>query len=73
MDADEPNTKEVMSGRPVASWASIFLDYLDLKAHLLAEESKEAAGLLVLLGVLLALALSCMGLFFCIWSRFFCS
>lgn len=62
MDADEPNIKEVVSGRPVASWASIFLDYLDLKAHLLAEESKEAAGhftgLLVLLGVLLVIALS---------------
>jgi len=33
-----------MSGRPVPSWGSIFLDYLDLKPGLLAVESKEAIG-----------------------------
>lgn len=61
MDAEEPNIEKVMSSRPIASRASIFLDYLDLKAQLLAVESKEAighlTGLLVLLGTVAVLAL----------------
>jgi uncharacterized membrane protein YqjE len=48
--------------RPAASWASIFLDYVELKARLMAVESKEASahftGLLILLGVVLVLAVS---------------
>ena len=48
-------------GPAVASWASIFLDYFDSKARLLAVESREALGhftwLLVLLGVMLFLDL----------------
>jgi uncharacterized membrane protein YqjE len=62
MDAERPNFQQAMEGRPVASWASTFVDYFDLKARLLAVESKEAAGhfigLLVLIGVILVLALS---------------
>jgi uncharacterized membrane protein YqjE len=49
-----------MRSRPIASWASIFLDYVDLKARLMAVESREASshliGLLILLGVILVLA-----------------
>jgi uncharacterized membrane protein YqjE len=58
----EASIKQAVQGRPVASWASIFLDYVDLKARLMAVESKEASahliGLLILLGVVLVLAVS---------------
>jgi uncharacterized membrane protein YqjE len=58
--AEKSSVQQAMEGRPAASWASIFLDYFDLKARLLAVESKEAAshfiGLLVMLGVILVLA-----------------
>jgi len=58
--AEKSSVRQAMEGRPAASWASIFLDYFDLKARLLAVESKEAAshfiGLLVMLGVILVLA-----------------
>jgi uncharacterized membrane protein YqjE len=61
MDAEKSNVQQPMAGRPVASWASIFLDYFDSKARLLAVESREATGhfigLLVLLGIMLVLAL----------------
>jgi uncharacterized membrane protein YqjE len=61
MDAEKSNV-QAMQRRAAASWASIFLDYFDLKARLLAVESKEAAGhfigLLVMLGVILVLAVS---------------
>jgi uncharacterized membrane protein YqjE len=61
MEAEQSSFQRVMEGRPVASWASIFLDYFDLKARLLAVESKEAGGhfigLLVLLGIMLVLTL----------------
>ncbi len=54
--------QEVMQGRPAASWASVFLDYVDLKARLISAESKEASshfiGLFILLGVVVVLALS---------------
>ena len=53
---------QAMEGRPMTSWASIFLDYLDLKAHLLAVESKEAighlTGILLLLAVVVVVAVS---------------
>jgi uncharacterized membrane protein YqjE len=62
MDTEKSSVQQAIEGRPAASWASIFLDYFDLKARLLAVESKEAAGhfigLLVLLGVILVLAVS---------------
>jgi uncharacterized membrane protein YqjE len=49
-------------GKPAASWASIFLDYVELKARLLATESKEGSGhlieLIVLTGVVLVLAIA---------------
>jgi uncharacterized membrane protein YqjE len=61
MDTDKFNVQQAMARRPVASWASIFLDYFDSKARLLAVESREATGhfigLLLLLGVMLVLAL----------------
>ncbi|HZC34447.1 MAG TPA: phage holin family protein [Chthoniobacterales bacterium] len=61
MKAEKSSVQQAMERRPVASWASIFLDYFDLKARLLAVESKEAAGhfigLLVVVGVMLILAL----------------
>jgi uncharacterized membrane protein YqjE len=60
MDAEKSSAQSIES-RPVASWASIFLDYFELKTRLLAAESREAAGhfigLLVLAGVILVLAL----------------
>jgi uncharacterized membrane protein YqjE len=62
MSSENPDGNGTASVRPVASWASVFLDYLDLKAHLLAVESKEAAGhltgLLVIVGTILVLVLS---------------
>jgi uncharacterized membrane protein YqjE len=62
MDAEKSSFQQAIEGRPVASWASIFLDYFDLKARLLAVESREASGhfvgLLVLLGIMLVLTLS---------------
>jgi uncharacterized membrane protein YqjE len=61
MDAEKSSFQQAIERRPVASWASIFLDYFDLKARLLAVESREAGGhfvwLLVLLGIILVLTL----------------
>jgi uncharacterized membrane protein YqjE len=54
--------RQVTESRPAASWASIFLDYFESKARLLAIESKEASshfiGILAIVGVMLVLALS---------------
>jgi uncharacterized membrane protein YqjE len=51
--------QRAMRSRPIASWASIFLDYVDLKTRLMAVESREASthliGLLILLGAILVL------------------
>jgi uncharacterized membrane protein YqjE len=62
MDAQYPNVRQRRQSGPIASWASILLDYFDQKARLLAIESREASshfiGLLVLLGIMLVLALS---------------
>jgi uncharacterized membrane protein YqjE len=62
LSSEKRGLHEFASVRPVASWASVFLDYLDLKAHLFAVESKEAAShlttLLVIVGTILVLALS---------------
>lgn len=62
MDAENANANQPMEHRPVASWASTVIDYFDLKARLLAVESKEAShhfvGLLILVGVLVVLAIS---------------
>jgi uncharacterized membrane protein YqjE len=62
MDAEKSNAQQPMGYRPVASWASTVVDYFDLKARLLAVESKEAfnqfVGLLILVVVLLVLAVS---------------
>ena len=62
MDAEKSNANQPTEHRPVASWASTVIDYFDLKARLLAVESKEASnhfvGLLILVGVLLVLAIS---------------
>src|SRR6201987_463941 len=62
MDAEKANAQQPMENRPAARWASTVIDYFDLKARLLAVESREAshrcAGLLILVGVLLVLAIS---------------
>jgi uncharacterized membrane protein YqjE len=62
MDAEKSSAQQAVEGRPVASWASTFIDYFDLKARLLAIESKEASshfiGLLVMVGVILVLTVS---------------
>ncbi|MBV8216031.1 MAG: phage holin family protein [Verrucomicrobia bacterium] len=61
MNSKKPGVNGIASVRPVASWASVFLDYLDLKAHLLAVESKEAlshlTGLVVIAGIIVVLVL----------------
>jgi uncharacterized membrane protein YqjE len=61
MDAENSTIQQSIEGQPLASWASIFLDYFDLKTRLLAAESREATshfiGLLVLVGIILVLAL----------------
>ena len=41
MDPEKSHVQQAMAGRPVASWASIFLYYFDSKARLLAVESRE--------------------------------
>jgi uncharacterized membrane protein YqjE len=62
MEAEKSSAQQPMEHRPVASWASTVIDYFDLKARLLAIESKEASnhfiGLLILVGVLVVLAVS---------------
>jgi uncharacterized membrane protein YqjE len=62
MDAEKSSARQAIQRRAAASWASIFLDYFDLKARLLAVESKEASshfiGLLVMVGVILVLTIS---------------
>jgi hypothetical protein len=39
--------ERAIEGGPIASWASIFCDYIGLKARLMAVESKEASAHLV--------------------------
>jgi uncharacterized membrane protein YqjE len=62
MEAQNADTQQTTQRRPIASWASILLDYFDKKVRLLAVESTEASshfiGLLVLLGIMLVLSLS---------------
>src|ERR1700747_3195879 len=74
MEAQNADTPQATQGRPIASWASILLDYFDQKARLLAVESKEASshfiGLLVLLGVILVSSpFQCVD----VWGFFFVS
>ena len=61
MQAGRSNQPELTPGRPVASRASILLDYIDLKANLLAVESKVAIshfiGLLLVVAILVVLAI----------------
>ena len=62
MDNDKSSAQKVLQVQPPVSWASVLLDYLDLKARLLALESKEALGhfvvMLIIVGVTLVLSLS---------------
>ncbi|MBV8102130.1 MAG: phage holin family protein [Verrucomicrobia bacterium] len=55
MSSNKPSVNGIASVRPVASWASVFLDYLDLKAHLLAVESREAVSHLTALAVIVGI------------------
>jgi uncharacterized membrane protein YqjE len=62
MTTDRSPDQPKETGRKlIASWASIFLDYCDLKARLLTLEYREATGhfigLLVLSAIMLILAL----------------
>ena len=61
MGTEKPSVQQAMEGQPLASWASVFLDYFDLKGRVFAVESRDAAGhfigLLILLGVMLVLIL----------------
>src|SRR5215469_11662554 len=61
MDAQKSSTQRAMEGGHLKSWASIFLDYFDAKARLVATESREASGhfiaVLVLIGIILVLSL----------------
>jgi hypothetical protein len=38
MTKDDSSVPKAVESRPLASWGPIFLEYLDLKAHLLAVE-----------------------------------
>jgi uncharacterized membrane protein YqjE len=62
MDHKKSSAQQVLQGQTPGSWASIAIDYLDLKARLLALGSKEAVGhfvsILIIVGVTLVLALS---------------
>jgi uncharacterized membrane protein YqjE len=62
MDAEKSSAQQPMEHRPFVSLASTVIGYFDLKARLLAVESKQASnhfvGLLILVGVLLVLAVS---------------
>ena len=62
MDNDQSSAQQVLQSQGPVSWASVLLDYIDLKARLLALESKEAVGhfvvILIIIGVSLVLALS---------------
>jgi hypothetical protein len=42
MDEPYSNVQQRRQSGPIASWASILLDYFDQKARLLAIESREA-------------------------------
>ena len=62
MSAQKSSAERAMEGNHLKSWASIFLDYFDAKAQLMAAESREASGhfigVLVLIGIILMLSLS---------------
>jgi uncharacterized membrane protein YqjE len=62
MNAQNSNAQRAMGSDHLKSWASIFLDYFDAKARLVAAESREASGhfigLLILSGIILVLSLS---------------
>ncbi|MGA8659673.1 MAG: phage holin family protein [Chthoniobacterales bacterium] len=53
----EPAIQQAIRRKPASSWASIFLDYVELKARLLTTESKEATGHLIGLVILTAVVL----------------
>ncbi|MBV8483851.1 MAG: phage holin family protein [Verrucomicrobia bacterium] len=62
MNAQNSNAQRAKGSDHLKSWASIFLDYFDAKARLVAAESTEArshfVGLLILSGIMLVLSLS---------------
>jgi uncharacterized membrane protein YqjE len=70
MNAEKSSAQQAMEGRPVASWASIFLDYFEFKARLFAVESKEASSHFIKLLVILAAILVLAGSSFLMYEAF---
>jgi hypothetical protein len=62
MHPQKSSIRQTIEGDHLRSWVSIFLDYLNAKARLVAAESREASAhfiaILVLIGVILVLSLS---------------
>jgi len=62
MNSQKSSIRQTIEGDHLRSWASIFLDYLNAKARLVATESREASAhfiaILILIGVILVLSLS---------------
>ena len=62
MNPQKSSIRQTIESDHLRSWASIFLDYLNAKAQLVAAESREASAhfiaILVLIGVILVLSLS---------------
>jgi len=62
MNAQKSSAQQAVEGGHLKSWTSIFLDYFDAKARLVAAESREASnhfiGILLVIGVMLVLCLT---------------
>jgi uncharacterized membrane protein YqjE len=62
MNAQKPSDRRPIKGGRLTHWISLFLDYFDAKARLMAAESREASshfiGLLFLIAITLLLSLT---------------
>jgi uncharacterized membrane protein YqjE len=62
MNAQKPRDRRPIKGGRLTHWISLFLDYFDAKARLMAAESREAGshfiGLLFLIAITLLLSLT---------------
>jgi uncharacterized membrane protein YqjE len=62
MNAQKPSDRQPIKGGRLTHWISLFLDYFDAKARLMAAESREATshfiGLLFLIAITLLLSLT---------------
>ena len=66
----DSSAQQAMQDRPAASWASIFLDYFELKARLFAVESKQASSHFIRLLVMLAAIVVFAGCSFLMYGAF---